>query len=259
MDDRYLHHDATTTQHPPMVAIPAYGLTAGRISGWSAAAFAVPQDYVNALRRAGLSPVIVPGPSPGPPGDLLAPFSGLMLAGGGDVDPERYGAQAHPRTYGIDPDRDDLELALIPTALAFALPVLAICRGMQVLNVACGGTLCQHLPEVIGSVAHGDPTSDIWVPHDVEIAEGSKLAAAVGVRRLRGCASHHHQGIERLGEGLEPVAWSEDGLVEALEPEGGSGWVTAVQWHPEVNATEDNAQQALFDAFAEQVKARAAR
>lgn len=244
---------------PPLVAIPAYGLPPGRVRGWRRKAFAVPEDYVASLRRAGLLAVVVPGPSPARPEELLAPFSGLMLAGGGDVDPKRYGAQAHPSTYGVDPERDDLELALIPAALESSLPVLAICRGMQVLNVACGGTLSQHLPDLIGSVAHGDPTEGNWVPHDVEIAEGSRLAAAVGARHLKGCASHHHQGIERLGDGLKPVAWGADGLVEALEPERGSGWVTAVQWHPEVTAAEDDAQQALFDAFADQVKARVAR
>ncbi len=243
----------------PMVAIPSWGLSPGRVSGWTTAAFAVPEDYVAALRRSGLWPVIVPGPSSGSPEEVLAPFSGLLLAGGGDVDPERYGAQPHPSTYGVDPVRDDLELALIPAALASGLPVLAICRGMQVLNVACGGTLSQHLPDVLGSVAHGDPSNDTWVPHDVEVAEGSRLAAAVGSGRLKGCASHHHQGIERLGDGLQPVAWGEDGVTEALEPQGASGWVTGVQWHPEVTAEEDEAQQALFDAFAEQVKARARR
>jgi putative glutamine amidotransferase len=245
----------------PLVAIPAYGLRPGRVKGWRSGAFAVPESYVGALRRAGLWPVIVPGPSPERPEELLAPFFGLMLAGGGDVDPQRYGAKTHPSTYGIDPGRDDLELALIGAALASGLPVLAICRGMQVLNVACGGTLCQHLPDLKGSVVHGDPTKDMWVLHDVEIAPGSRLAAAVGLGCLQDCASRHHQGIERerLGEGLQPVAWGEDGLVEAVEPDKGSGWVTAVQWHPEATAAEDKAQQALFDAFAEQVKARAAR
>ncbi|MFN2555433.1 MAG: gamma-glutamyl-gamma-aminobutyrate hydrolase family protein [Nitriliruptorales bacterium] len=243
----------------PMVAIPAYGLPGGRVRGWNAGGFAVPEGYVAALRRAGLWPVLVPGPSPGRPQDLLAPFSGLVLTGGGDVAPERYGADPHPSTYGIDRDRDDLELALIPAALESGLPILAICRGMQVLNVACGGTLQQHLPDVIGSVVHGDPTNDTWVAHDVEIADTSRLADAVGRRRLQGCASHHHQGIDRLGDALQPVAWSNDGLVEALEPDGASSWVTAVQWHPEVTAEEDEAQQALFDAFADQVKGRAER
>ncbi len=244
---------------PPVVAIPAYSLPRGRVRGWSGGGFAVPQGYVACLRRAGVWPVVVPGPSPGRPEDVLSPFAGLVLTGGGDVDPDRYGAQPHPSTYGIDPERDDLELALIPAALASGLPILAICRGMQMLNVACGGTLHQHLPDIIGSVVHGDPSTDTWVPHGVEIAEPSRLADAVGGRRLQGCASHHHQGIERLGEGLQPVAWSEDGLVEALEPEGTTGWAVAVQWHPEVTAAEDEAQQALFDAFAEQVKRRAGR
>jgi putative glutamine amidotransferase len=243
----------------PLVAVPAYHLRPGRVAGWRVGAFAVGEDYVDALRRADVWPVIIPGPVLGHPEDVLAPFCGLMLAGGGDVDPERYGAQTHPCTYGIDPDRDDLELALIAAALASGLPVLAICRGVQVLNVACGGTLRQHLPEAIGPVVHGDPTRDMWVSHDVEIAQGSRLAAVLGAGRLRGCASHHHQGIERFGEGLEPVAWSDDGLVEAVEPDRGPAWVIAVQWHPEVTAAEDKAQQALFDAFAEQVKARAAR
>ncbi len=203
--------------------------------------------------------MIVPGPSPPDAEELLAPFSGLVLTGGGDVDPERYGAKVHPSTYGVDPDRDDLEFALIAAAFASELPLLAICRGMQVVNVASGGSLCQHLPDVIGSVVHGDPSEDTWVPHDVQVAEHSRLAAAVGVGRLQGCASHHHQGIEQLGVGLQPVGWSDDGLVEALEPRVGSGWLIAVQWHPEVTATQDEAQQALFDAFAEQVTARQPR
>ncbi len=243
----------------PLVAIPAHGLSPGRVSGWSGGAFAVPEGYINALQRAGMWPMIIPSGLPGGAEDVLAPFSGLLLTGGGDVDPQRYGAEPHPSTYGIDPDRDDLELALIGAAIDSGLPLLAICSGMQVVNVACGGTLSQHLPDLIGSTAHGDPTRDTWVPHPVEIAEGSRLAAAVGAGRLPDCASHHHQGIEKVGHGLQAVAWGEDGLIEALEPDGDSGWVLAVQWHPEVTAAEDDAQQALFDAFAEQVNEQEAR
>lgn len=241
-----------------LVAVPAYHLPEGRVSRWRTGGFAVPERYVYALRRAGVMPVLVPGPAPDDPDGTLAPFGGLMLAGGGDVDPQRYGAEPHPRTYGIDPERDDVELVLLAAALRLGLPTLAICRGMHVVNVACGGTLHQHLPGIEGRDAHGDPTAGRSVVHGVDVAPESRLAAAVGRRRLDNCVSHHHQGVERVGSSLRPAAWSDDGLVEALELPPGEPWLIAVQWHPEQNAAEEPDQQVIFDAFAAQVRERVA-
>lgn len=242
------------------MAVPAYHLPAGRVTGWASGGFALPERYVVALRRAGLAPVLVPGPvGPAPAEEVLAPFAGLLLAGGGDVDPARYGAERHPKVYGVDPDRDAAEFALVPAARRAGLPVLAICRGFQVVNVACGGTLAQHLPDDIGRAAHGDPTGGLGVTHGVRVAEGSRLHEAVaGAERIARCASHHHQGVDRVGAGLAPVGWSDDGLVEALEPEDADGaWMVAVQWHPEETAADDPAQRALFDAFAARAREHA--
>ena len=240
-----------------LVAIPTYHLGEGRVRRWSTGGFGIPEGYVLALRKAGAWPVLIPGPSPDETDDLLAPFFGLLLAGGGDVDPARYGAEPHPQTYGIDPDRDDIELALVSAALRLGLPILAICRGLHVVNVACGGTLEQHLPGVQGRDVHGDPTAHRSVIHGVGVAADSRLGAALGGHRLDRCVSHHHQAVERIGTGLVPVAWSGDGLVEALELPPGGPWLVAVQWHPEANAADEPAQQAIFNAFARRVREQA--
>ena len=233
----------------PLVAIPTYHLHAGRVIDWARGGYAVPEAYVAALQRAGVRPVLLP-PSPGAdPAEVLAPFDGLLLAGGGDVDPDRYGAAStHPAVYGIDAERDQSELSLVPAAAAMDLPVFAICRGMQVLNVALGGTLHQHLPDLSGLDLHGHPAEDASVLHDVTVAGGSRLAGACDREALR-CTSHHHQGVDRLADGLRAVAWSADGLIEGVEPDG-DRWVLGVQWHPEMTAGEDPSQQALFDEFA---------
>ncbi len=233
-----------------MVAIPAYSLAAGRVRGWDSGAFAVPGPYVAAARRAGLRSVLLP-PRDGegdPPGfeDELRPFAALILIGGGDIDPRSYGAEPHARVYGVDRPRDRYESAVLLAAVRSDLPVLAICRGLQVANVAFGGSLLQHLPDHDRGVPHGDPTGEKGVSHVVTAAPGSRLAAASGAGPLP-VHSHHHQGIDRLGDGLVAVARSEDGLVEAVERE--DGWFLAVQWHPEETAATDPAQQALFDAL----------
>lgn len=242
----------------PLVAIPAGRVRGGRIEGWGPDAYAVAEPYVSALRRAGVRPVILAGRDPDPAEEILAPFAGLLLAGGGDLDPRLYSSRKDKRVYGVDDDRDALELALVRTALDRGVPTLAICRGMQVVNVACGGSLHQHLPEPLGRGTHGDPTSGVLVTHGVEVAADSRLAAATDATRLAACTSVHHQGIDRLGEGLRAVAWSDDGLIEALEPSDEGAWLTAVQWHPEVTAADDPAQQALFDAFAREARRCAA-
>lgn len=240
----------------PLVAIPAYHLAHGRVSGWVTGGYALPELYVSSLRRAGATPVILPGPQLLPPAELLAPFAGLLLAGGGDVEPLRYGAERHPSVYGVDPDRDAIELDLVHAALALEVPTLAICRGMQMTNVAFGGTLAQHLPDDLGRGAHGDPATGMAAEHGIKVGLDSRLAAAAGTATLRRCTSHHHQGVERTGDGLVEVGWSDDGLVEALEPDAAS-WFVAVQWHPEATAADDPAQQGLFDALVDHARRRA--
>ena len=239
---------------PLFVAVPAYHLAPGRVARWRGGGFGVPERYILALRAVGLWPVLIPGPAPDDVEALLSPFAGLLLAGGGDVDPRRYGADRHPATYGLDGDRDDLEFAVVPAALRLGLPTLAICRGMHVVNVTLGGSLYQHLPEVEDKTAHGDPTSGLSVLHDIEITAGSRLAAGVGGTWLPNCACHHHQAVDRIGSDLVPVAWSDDGVLEALELPEGETWLVAVQWHPEENARDEPAQRRIFEAFAERVR-----
>jgi len=180
------------------------------------------------------------------PDAAIAPFHGLVLAGGGDIEPARYGGQPHPEVYGVDPARDTVELALVRAAVAHGVPILAICRGMQVLNVAMGGTLHQHLPDLQGMDLHGQPGRDLSVVHEVKARSESLLAETCANAVLR-CTSHHHQGVDRLGTGLVPVAASGDGLVEAVELADPAGrWLIGVQWHPEMSAADDPTQQALF-------------
>ena len=232
----------------PLVAIPAYHLANGRVRGWVRGGFGLPETYVDALRRAGARPVIVPAPDPEGVADLLAPFDAVVLAGGGDVEPSRYGGLAHPSVYGVDTDRDELEVALAVETVGAGVPTLAVCRGLQVANVAFGGTLHAHLPEVDGTLGHGSPVGGTSATHDVKVAGGSRLADVCG-DVVRDCVSHHHQGVDRVGDGLAPVAWSADGLVEALEPESPTSFWLAVQWHPEMSAADDPVQQRLFDAL----------
>lgn len=225
----------------------------GRVTRWDQGAYAVPDSYIDAIQRAGARAAIVLPSDGDEPADMVDLFGGLLLIGGGDVDPARYGAEPHPAVYGVDPERDALEIDLLRATVDAGKPVLAICRGAQILNVACGGTLVQHIPDEPGHLPHGEPVGGDAATHQVKASESSRIARACGHTALT-ARSHHHQGIDRLGEGLIPVAWSEDGLIEAIERQ--DGWVVAVQWHPEATAAADPAQQALFDAFAAQVRAQ---
>ena len=240
----------------PLVAVPAYHLKVGRVSGWTAGGFAIPDRYVGALQRAGLRPCILASPDSAAGSEILEPFDGLLLVGGGDVEPGRYGEDAHTRIYGVEPDRDELEIKLARTAIEVGIPVFAICRGMQILNVAMGGTLHQHIGDMPGVLEHGAPVGGESTCHRVRVAPGTRLAkASGGDETIDTCTSHHHQAVDRVGDGLVAVAWSEDGLVEAVEPADGGdgGWVLAVQWHPEMTAADDQTQQALFDGLVEAI------
>jgi len=229
----------------------------------------LPQEYVHAVRRAGAEPVLVPPGTADDPLDaavVLDRLDGVVLAGGGDVDPERYGGAGHETVYALRPERDRDELAVVGELLRRRLPTLAICRGLQVLNVALGGTLVVHLPDVVpgpdaGGVLHRLEPEEVRgratpVPHDVEVEPGSALARTLGTDRVTPM-SWHHQAVDRPGDGLRVVARARDGVVEAVEladhPE-----VVAVQWHPELSAAVDPSQQALFDDLARRAAERAA-
>jgi putative glutamine amidotransferase len=229
----------------PLIAIPTYHLGAGRVGNWEGA-YALPEPYVVALRAAGARTALVPPSQPVEPEEVLAPFDGLLLAGGGDIEPARYGAADHPDQYGTDPDRDELELELARAAVRLGTPTLGICRGVQLLNVAFGGTLVQHLPERDGLVEHRNDTKQAL--HGLRVQPGSRLAEAIGQVEAEGL-SHHHQGLDRLGEGFRPVAWAPDGLVEGIERD--QGWTVGVLWHPESTAATDPVQHRLLRAFVE--------
>jgi putative glutamine amidotransferase len=155
----------------------------------------------------------------------------------------------------VDRHRDELEIALVQEASRRDLPTLAVCRGIQVVNVAFGGTLVQHVPDLPGMIEHRPPAELGSTPviHEVKVEPDSRVAGATG-RTVLSVASHHHQAIDRLGSGLRVVSRSDDGVVEAVEGE--DGWLVGVQWHPEMTAAEDPAQQALFDALAERARER---
>jgi putative glutamine amidotransferase len=202
--------------------------------------------YVRALESAGLVPLAVPTMlAPDRAGAALAAVRGLVLTGGEDVAPDRYGAAPHPRLGDVDPARDAAELALIAEAGRRGLPILAICRGIQILNVALGGTLYQDLDsERPGAVPHAGDQSH----HAVRVEAGSLLERTLGASSAT-VNSRHHQAIRDLAPGLRAVAWAEDGVIEAAEPaDAGAPWTLAVQWHP-----EDLTERALFDGFARAV------
>ncbi len=204
---------------------------------WNLDAFLLPRNYVDAVNRAGAMALLL-APDPAlveDPDEVLDRIDGLMLAGGADLDPQTYGAQRHPLTIGSVPERDVFEVALVRRALERDLPVLGICRGVQVMNVACGGTLHQHLPELLGHEEHRRVLGSFdGADHDVRLAPGSLAARAAG-EELHATKSHHHQGIDRVGEGLEVTGWATlDELPEALELPT-SGFALGVQWHPEAD------------------------
>jgi gamma-glutamyl-gamma-aminobutyrate hydrolase PuuD len=222
----------------PIVGITTY-VTPARFGVWDLESALVPADYVRAVERAGGRPLLVP-PSEDGLEETLDALDGLILSGGSDLDPELYGQDAHSETTGVLVERDRAELALLQAALARDLPVLAICRGSQVLNVARGGDLVQHLPEVVGDEKHKH-TPGAFADHEVEIESDTRLAEVVGDRAP--VKSHHHQGFGRIGEGLHVAARAEDGTVEAVE-DPSQRFVLGVLWHPE--AGED---AALFEAL----------
>jgi putative glutamine amidotransferase len=222
----------------PVIGICA-ALERARWSVWDEEAVLLPRSYLTAVERAGgLAVMLPPDRAEGEdPSQLLALIDGLVLAGGADIDPAFYGQEAQANTTDTVPVRDAFEIAMARAAIERDMPLLGICRGMQLLNVACGGTLLQHLPERFGHHEHRRVVGSFdGADHDVELRDGTLAMRVVGERR-HATKSHHHQGIDRLGEGLEVSGVSAmDGLPEAIELTG-ARFVLGVQWHPEADET----------------------
>jgi len=222
----------------PVIGITTY-LTPARFGAWEEEAALIPAAYVNAIEAAGGRPLLVP-PSTEAIEETLDRLDGLLFSGGSDLDPELYGQEAHPETNGIVPERDRAEIALLRAALERDMPVLAVCRGSQVLNVALGGDLVQHLPEIVGDEKHKHTPGE-FADHDVDLVTGTRVQEILGDHAP--VKSHHHQGYGNIGDGLREAARAEDGTIEALE-DPSRRFAMGVLWHPE--AGEDFA---LFEAL----------
>lgn len=241
------------SQRRPVIGIAA-ALEVANYGVWEKPCALIQMAYVEAVQRAGglallipFDPMLIENPD-----EILDRLDGLVLAGGADVDPAAYGAEPHPETQETVPARDAIEIALVTRAIELDMPVLGICRGMQILNVARGGTLIQHLPEVVGHVEHrrNSGTFD-GNDHDVVLEPGSLAAQAAGDQQV-GTKSHHHQAIDRLGDGLVISGRSTlDDLPEAIEvPD--CTYVLGVQWHPEADEGSR-----ILDSLVEQARAAA--
>jgi gamma-glutamyl-gamma-aminobutyrate hydrolase PuuD len=238
----------------PLIAVTGRIIKSDHITRWSNDAVASPRGYTDGIERAGGAAVVLP---PVPLTDQqaaarLSRFDGLLLTGGADVGPELYGQAPRPETYGVDAVVDEFEMALLRAALAADMPVLAICRGLQVLNVTLGGSLDQHIPDREDVMAHGAPGGGSGSLHEVAVPGGTRLAKALGADRAQ-CMSHHHQAVDRVAPGLTVTSTADDGIVEGVEVDDAT-WVLGVQWHPEETAQADPVQQHLFDAFVEEAR-----
>ncbi|MEU0571075.1 gamma-glutamyl-gamma-aminobutyrate hydrolase family protein [Nonomuraea sp. NPDC005983] len=222
----------------PVIGITSY-VEPARFTVWELPVALLPYMYVEQVVRAGGQPVILP--PAGDPASVVQRLDGVILAGGGDIDPALYGESPHERTGFVRDFRDEAEFAVLSATLDAGLPYLGICRGLQMLNVALGGTLHQHLPDVVGHSGHS-PAPGTFGPLPVTPVPGSRVAKALGPEPLE-VMHYHHQAVDRLGPGLTVTATADDGTVEAVELDP-YPFAVAVQWHPE--ASED---EALFEAL----------
>jgi putative glutamine amidotransferase len=228
----------------PLIGITSYAEPEVSWGVWKLPAALIPLAYVHAIESAGGRPLLVP-PSEDGVEETLDALDGLLVSGGPDVDPTLYGQEPHTATADVHEERDRGELALLTAALERDLPVLAVCRGSQLLNVARGGDLVQHLPDVLGEETHKH-TPGAFADHGVTALEGTRLGALIGERAP--VKSHHHQGFGRIGDGLVESAWAEDGTVEGLEdPE--RRFALGVLWHP-----EEGEDAALFRALVDEAR-----
>ncbi|MBB4930766.1 putative glutamine amidotransferase [Lipingzhangella halophila] len=213
----------------PVVGVSVYNERARWGEAWDLPAALLPWAYVESVAATGAAPVLLP-PVQGTAA-AVPRLDALVLAGGGDIDPGRYGCPTAPRTAGVRPERDTAEIDLLTAALDLGIPVLGICRGMQLLNIVRGGTLAQHLPDIVGSSRHRQRTG-VFDSHPVTVAPHTRTAEILGRAELD-VPTYHHQGLAELGTGVVATAWAHDGVVEAIEYEDVPG-VVGVQWHPEM-------------------------
>jgi putative glutamine amidotransferase len=227
----------------PIIGITSYAeeVTWG---AWVEPAALVPLSYVRAIERSGGRPLVVP-PSADSVAETLAVLDGIVFSGGSDLDPAVYDAERHDETDEAREERDQAELALLGAALERDMPVLAVCRGSQVLNVARGGDLVQHLPEVLGHERHRH-MEGVWSEHDVKIEPETRVGKLLGEHAP--VKSHHHQGYGRIGRDLRVAAWADDGTVEAIE-DPSRRFAIGVLWHP-----EEGEDLALFKALVEEAQ-----
>ncbi|MGW4248863.1 gamma-glutamyl-gamma-aminobutyrate hydrolase family protein [Nocardia sp. NPDC004722] len=235
-------NDSDSTEgRRPLIGLPTYSERA-RFGRWDVEAAVLARTYVDLTERAGGIPVLLP-PTGTPRPELVERLDGLVLTGGADLDPARYGAPAHPETGRPRTDRDESEFGLFALARAAGMPVLAICRGLQLVNVALGGTLHQHLPEVVGHPEH-NRVPGVFTITTVATTPGSQVAAIVGPEVKAHC--HHHQAIDTLAADLTATAHAPDGTIEAAETREGP-FLLGVQWHPEENTTDTRLMRALVE------------
>ena len=232
---------AAASHRRPLVGVTTY-MQEAAWGVWRTEAVVLPAEYVRMVVSAGAVPVLLP--PHGTDASVLDSLDGLVLTGGADVGPDRYGAQPHPLTQA-QPWRDDHEFTLFAAARDRGLPVLGICRGLQVVNAALGGTLHQHVPEVLGT-DHYQPAPGEYGQMIARTAPGSRIAAVVGESITAPC--YHHQSVDRVGAGLSVTACTDDGVIEVLEGPTGEPWLLAVQWHPEHNPVDVRVVAAFVDA-----------
>lgn len=227
----------------PVIGITSYALEAAW-GAWKLPAALIPLAYVRSVEMAGGRPLIVPPVEDGVD-ETLDALDGLILSGGADIDPGLYRADRHPETAMVQPERDHAEMVLLEAALAREMPVLAICRGMQMLNIAGGGDLHQHLPDLVGHERHREVPGTFSV-HDVRLEPGSRTGAILGDHA--DVHSSHHQGVDRVGEKLDVVGWAEDGSIEAIE-DPAHRFAVGVLWHP-----EEDEDKRLFQALVDEAR-----